>query len=279
MKTRKKRANPPEVSAAPATPPDTTGEENTFLSHLVELRARLLRSVVIICLIFFGLAVFARDLYQLFAYPLLGQYSGEQLMIATGVTAPLFIPIKVTFFFSILLCIPYILHQIWSFIAPGLYLSERRLYLPVLVSSIFLFYAGLAFTYFLVLPLLLAFIRAFSIEGVQFLPDIASYLDFCIKLFLAFGIIFEIPVATVLIIQSGLISARELEKKRPWVIVLSLTLGMLLTPPDVLTQILFALPAWLLFESGLWLARLWPVRRRQPQEAVDEDQDCSQGKP
>ena len=196
-------------------------------------------------------------------------------MIATGITTPLFVPIKVAFFFSILLCTPYVLHQIWSFIAPGLYSSERRVFLPVFISSVFLFYTGIAFTYFLVLPLLLSFIKVFTPAGVQFLPDIASYLDFCMTLFLAFGIIFETPVATVLIVRSGLISVKSLEKKRPWIIVLSLMIGMLLTPPDILSQILFALPAWLLFELGLWWARHWPASS----EAADDTQDCSQGKP
>lgn len=238
----------------------TKPDPNSLLGHLLELRNRLLRCIAAVLLVFIALAYFARDIYAILAEPLLAVLPEGTSMIATDVAAPFFAPFKLTFIVAICLAIPYILWQVWQFIAPALYSREKKLMAPLVFSSTLLFYAGIAFAYFVVFPLIFAFFTSVAPEGVTIATDISSYLDFVLKLFFAFGLSFEIPIAVLLLIWSGSVSRQALEEKRPYVIVGAFILGMLLTPPDVLSQTLLAIPMWLLFEAGLWLSRFYQPR-------------------
>ncbi|MDD4863656.1 MAG: twin-arginine translocase subunit TatC [Alishewanella agri] len=245
----------------------TKPDPNSLLGHLIELRNRLLRCVAAVLLVFVAIAYFARDIYALLAEPLLAVLPEGTSMIATDVAAPFFAPFKLTFIVAICLAIPYILWQVWQFIAPALYSREKRLMAPLVFSSTLLFYAGIAFAYFIVFPLIFAFFTSVAPEGVTIATDISSYLDFVLKLFFAFGLSFEIPIAILLLVWSGSISREALAEKRPYIIVGAFILGMLLTPPDVLSQTLLAIPMWLLFEAGLWLSRFYqPQADKQSQE-------------
>ncbi|MCB5227292.1 twin-arginine translocase subunit TatC [Alishewanella sp. 16-MA] len=235
----------------------TKPDPNSLLGHLIELRNRILRSVIAVLLVFLCLAYFARDIYALLAKPLLAVLPEGTSMIATDVAAPFFAPFKLTFMVSICLAIPYILLQVWQFIAPALYSREKRLMAPLVASSTLLFYGGIAFAYFIVFPLVFAFFTSVAPEGVTIATDITSYLDFVLKLFFAFGLSFEIPIAILLLVWSGSVSRATLAEKRPYIIVGAFILGMLLTPPDVLSQTLLAIPMWMLFEVGLWLSRFY----------------------
>ncbi len=234
----------PEVSAE-------TDKGLPLIDHLIELRTRILRAVASILLIFLPLFYFANDLYSYVSGPLRQFLPDGTTMIATEVASPFLTPFKLTLVLSIFIAIPYILHQIWGFIAPGLYSREKRIALPLLTSSIFLFYAGIAFAFYIVFPLIFGFFTRVAPDGVTIMTDINRYLDFVLKLFLAFGLAFEIPIATVLLVWTGATSVENLKRKRPYVIVGCFVLGMLLTPPDVISQILLAVPMWLLFESGI----------------------------
>lgn len=245
----------------------TKPDPNSLLGHLIELRNRLLRCVAAVLLVFVAIAYFASDIYALLAEPLLAVLPEGTSMIATDVAAPFFAPFKLTFIVAICLAIPYILWQVWQFIAPALYSREKRLMAPLVFSSTLLFYAGIAFAYFIVFPLIFAFFTSVAPEGVTIATDISSYLDFVLKLFFAFGLSFEIPIAILLLVWSGSISREALAEKRPYIIVGAFILGMLLTPPDVLSQTLLAIPMWLLFEAGLWLSRFYqPQADKQSQE-------------
>ncbi|OYW96171.1 MAG: twin arginine-targeting protein translocase TatC [Alishewanella sp. 34-51-39] len=245
----------------------TKPDPNSLLGHLIELRNRLLRCVAAVLLVFVAIAYFARDIYALLAEPLLAVLPEGTSMIATDVAAPFFAPFKLTFIVAICLAIPYILWQVWQFIAPALYSREKRLMAPLVFSSTLLFYAGIAFAYFIVFPLIFAFFTSVAPEGVTIATDISSYLDFVLKLFFAFGLSFEIPIAILLLVWSGSVSREALAEKRPYIIVGAFILGMLLTPPDVLSQTLLAIPMWLLFEAGLWLSRFYqPSTDDQTQE-------------
>ena len=250
-------------------------EQQPFLSHLAELRQRLLRSVLAILLVFICLTPFAQELFQLFALPLLQNSTLETPMIAIGVVAPFLVPLKLVLLASIFICVPYILYQVWSFVTPGLYGNERRFVLPLLGSSVLLFYTGAAFAYFVFLPLFFDFISLFELDGTQTSPDIALYLDFCGNMFLAFGIAFEAPVLAFLLVSTGLCTAEKLRSMRPWIILAALVAGMLLTPPDVISQLMFALPVWLLFEAGLLASGLLPENSRHqgkpPEPGEQED--------
>ena len=213
-----------------------------------------MRCVIASGIVFLALMGFANSLYSHIALPLIAQLPDNSSMIATEVAAPFLAPFKLTLFVSIALVMPYILYQAWGFIAPGLYNREKRFALPVLVSSVLLFYFGMAFAYFVVLPLLFGFLVATAPEGVAVMTDISRYLDFIIKLFFAFGLAFEVPVITCLIVASGLVSADALAQKRPYIIIAAFVFGMLLTPPDIISQILLAVPMWFLFELGLFLS-------------------------
>ena len=230
-------------------------KQQPFLSHLAELRERLLKGIYCILAVFICLFYFANDIYHWLATPLLSQLPENSMMIATEVASPFFAPLKLTLFVALIISVPYLLYQAWSFIAPGLYESERKFALPLLIASFFLFYLGMSFAYFIVFPLLFAFFSATAPEGVSIMTDITQYLDFVLKILFAFGLAFEVPVATFLIIWSGIKTIEELESKRPYIFIGAFVVGMLLTPPDIISQILLAIPIWLLFESGLLLAR------------------------
>lgn len=226
-----------------------------LISHLVELRQRLIYSLLAVGIMFIVLFYFAAELYQLLALPLLQQLPDGQQLIATGVASPLFAPLKLSFALSILICLPFLFYQLWTFVAPGLYPNERQLFWPLLFSSVLLFYLGMVFAYFVVFPLIFGFFTAVAPAIVTVTPDISEYLNFTLKLFFAFGVAFEVPVATVLLIRTRVVSIEQLQQARPYVIVGAFVLGMLLTPPDVLSQVLLALPMWLLFELGILVGR------------------------
>lgn len=227
-----------------------------LVEHLIELRSCLLKALIVVLAIFLCLFSFANEIYEFIAAPLQRYLPENSTMIATDVAAPFLTPFKMTLYVSIYASVPFILYQIWSFVAPALYTKEKHVAIPLLLSSIFLFYLGTAFAYYVVFPLVFQFFTSIGPDSIAIMTDISSYLSFVIKLFFAFGIAFEIPVATVLLIYSGIISAKKLATKRPYVIVFCFVIGMFLTPPDVISQLLLAIPMWLLFEAGLFLGRL-----------------------
>ena len=233
---------------------DSKGSDMPLISHLLELRDRLLRMVLSVIIIFAGLIYWANDIYLILSAPLIAHLPEQSSMIATDIISPFLTPFKMTAVLSVFAAMPYILHQAWGFVSPGLYQHEKHFAYPLLFSSIILFYAGLSFAYFVVFPLAWAFLTAAGPEGVKVLPDISSYLNIVVKMFFAFGIAFEIPVATILLVWSGLTTVESLKEKRPYVIVGVFVAGMLLTPPDVISQILLAVPMWILFELGLIFA-------------------------
>ncbi len=232
-------------------------KEQTLMDHLIELRDRLLHMVLAILIVFVILFAFSEDIFTLAAKPLLALMPEGTSMIATGVTSPFLVPFKLVLLLSVLLTIPYLLHQMWAFIAPGLYLHEKRMATPLLISSVILFYCGIAFAYFVIFPILFSFFIGVAPEGVEVMTDIGQYLDFIIAIFLAFGIAFEVPVATFILIATGITTPDKLATKRPYIIIGAFVIGMLLTPPDVISQSLLAVPIWLLFELGLFMSRLF----------------------
>ncbi|WP_199610285.1 twin-arginine translocase subunit TatC [Flocculibacter collagenilyticus] len=237
----------------------------SFVAHLLEMRNRLLKTVLCVLVIFASLAYFANDIYHWLATPLIDALPSGTSMIATDVAAPFFVPFKLTFIVAIFLSIPFILHQIWGFIAPGLYRHEKIFAIPLLVSSILLFYGGIAFAYYVVFPLALNFFTSVAPADITIATDISSYLDFALKLFFAFGIAFEIPVAIMLICWAGLTTPAALRAKRPYIIVGAFVIGMLLTPPDVISQTLLAVPMWLLFELGVFFATFY---KKKPSPSI-----------
>ena len=251
---------------------DQIQHEQPLLEHLLELRTRLLRCFMAIGLIFLCLVIFASEIYTFFAAPIQELLPNDIGMIATDVAAPFFAPFKLALVLACFLAAPFWLYQIWSFIAPGLYSSEKRLAVPLLVSSVLLFYLGMAFCYFVVFPLVFGFFTSVAPEGIQVTPDINSYLNFILKLFFAFGLAFEIPIATVLCIRSGATTAESLKSKRPYVILGCFIFGMLLTPPDMISQSLLAIPTWLLFEIGLIMSRYFPKK-----ETAESDNATTMG--
>lgn len=236
--------------------------EMTLVEHLTELRTRLLRVVLSIAVVFLACFPFADKLYTLLALPLIERLPEGSTMIATEVASPFLTPFKLAFIAAVALTIPVALHQTWGFIAPGLYLKERRLALPLLVSSTVLFFLGMAFAYYLVFPLMFQFFIGSAPEGITVATDIGRYLDFCIKLFFAFGVAFEVPVATFLVVSAGITTVENLRRKRAYVILAAFVVGMLLTPPDMISQTLLALPMWVLFELGLVMCRLYVKSER-----------------
>jgi sec-independent protein translocase protein TatC len=248
-------------SRDPATP-ELADTEQPFISHLVELRDRLLRIVLVVAVVFLVLMPFANTLFSMLSGPLLAHLPDESSMIAIEVASPFLIPFKLTLFLAVFISIPWVLYQAWSFIAPGLYRHERRLVLPLLVSSTLLFYAGAAFAYFVVFPLVFAFFTSTAPEGVSVMTDISRYLDFVLTLFFAFGAAFEVPIVTVLLVWTGMATREGLREKRPYVIVGAFVIGMLLTPPDMISQTLLAVPMWILFELGVFFSG-WFVRQTE----------------
>ena len=238
-------------------------EASGFLTHLIELRDRLLRAVIAVAVIFIPLFPFAADIYDILAAPL------ARDMIIIGPVAPFLIPMKLTLMVAFLVALPYLLYQLWSFVAPGLYKHEKRLVYPLLASSVFLFYLGILFVYFVLLPMMFQVIPQFVPQSADFKPDIAQYLDFVVMMFMAFGIGFEMPIATILLITTGMTTAEKLRKKRPYVIVGAFVVGMLLTPPDVISQIMLAIPMWILFELGIIASKFFKVRVKEAGEAKE----------
>lgn len=236
--------------------PDYNDQEMPLIAHLTELRSRLLRCIVAVFLIFLCLFPFSQELYSLLATPVRSLLPAGSTMIATGLPSTFFAPLKLTGYIAFFIGVPYVLYQVWSFIAPGLYKHEKRIAIPVLISSIILFYIGMAFAFFVVFPLMVAFLTGMSPEGVVVMPEISQYLDLVLALFFAFGFAFEVPVATFLLIFVGIVEVDDLRKARPYIIVGCFIVGMILTPPDVLSQILLAVPMWILFELGLLLGNL-----------------------
>lgn len=238
-------------------------QQQPLISHLVELRDRLLRAVLVVLLIALCLFPFSNDLYVFLSEPLLRHLPETSSMIATEVASPFLTPFKLTLSTAIMLAVPFLLYQLWAFVAPGLYDHERKLVFPLLFASTVLFFLGILFAFYVVFPLIFAFLTQAAPEGVAVMTDISSYLDFVLKLFFAFGLAFEVPIATVLLVWTGASSVESLREKRPYIIVGAFVIGMLLTPPDIISQTLLALPVWLLFELGLVSARWLPKRREQ----------------
>lgn len=250
-------------------PDDQAVDENQqpFLEHLVELRSRILRSLAFVAVLFIPIYYFAKPLFTWVADPLMSRLPEGAGMIATQVASPFLAPFKLAIYAAIFVGIPFLLHQLWSFVSPGLYRHEKRFALPLLLSSIALFYCGMAFSYFLVFPIVFSFMIEVGITDIPMQTDINHYLDFVMKMFLAFGLAFEIPVATLLLAWSGLTTADAMAAKRPYIIIGCFIIGMFLTPPDVVSQLLLALPMWLLFEVGVMLARVF--NKQDAEETTD----------
>ncbi|MFZ5560796.1 MAG: twin-arginine translocase subunit TatC [Pseudomonadota bacterium] len=240
---------------------ESNNGEMPLISHLIELRNRLMRILGSLLVVFLSLIYFSGDIYDLLSMPIRAALPPGSHMIATAVTASFMIPLKLTFMASIFVAMPYMLFQIWGFVSPALYLHEKKIVVPLMVSSILLFYVGVAFAYFITLPPALYFFLHFQLEGVQAMPDIADYMDLSLKLFLVFGITFEVPIAVFLLIWSGITSSDSLIDKRRYVIVGCFFVSMFLTPPDALSMAMLAVPMWLLFEAGLFFGRLMEKRR------------------
>ncbi|WP_028024246.1 Sec-independent protein translocase subunit TatC [Enterovibrio calviensis] len=252
----------------------TVEDTQPLISHLVELRDRLLRALLAVLVVFLGLVYFANDIYTFVSAPLVDRLPEGTSMIATDVASPFFTPIKLTLVVSVFIAVPMILYQIWAFVAPGLYKHEKRLVMPLLASSSLLFYCGVAFAYFVVFPLVFGFFTSIAPIDVEIATDIASYLDFILALFMAFGIAFEIPVAIILLVWTGAVDPDDLRQKRPYIIVAAFVVGMFLTPPDIISQTLLAIPMCLLFEVGLFFSRFY---KRPDEESRDENEEHSQG--
>ena len=228
----------------------------SFTAHLIEFRDRVLRAFIAVLVIFAGLFSFSQQLYLYISEPIREYLPATSSMIATEVASPFLTPFKLTLVLSFFAAMPYILYQVWAFVAPGLYKREKKIVIPLFCSSVILFYAGMAFAYYVVFPLVFLFFTSTAPEGISVMPDIRSYLDFVLKLFFAFGLSFEIPIAVVILSWMGVVDPDNLAKKRPYVFVLCFVLGMLLTPPDIISQTLLAIPMWLLFEIGILFGRL-----------------------
>lgn len=251
--------------------PKSVDQEQPLVAHLIELRQRVMRMLLVVLVIFLGLFYFANDLYTYLSDPLTALLPEGTSMIATDVTSPFFAPFKLALVLAIFIGIPFILHQLWGFIAPGLYENEKHLAVPLLLSSILLFYAGIAFAYFVVFPLIFGFFTSVGPENVAVMTDISSYLNFVLKLFFAFGVVFEIPIATLLLIWSGATTPESLTSKRAYIIVGCFVVGMLLTPPDIISQSLLAVPMWLLFEIGVLMGRIFTRGRDDEEDELDDE--------
>lgn len=227
---------------------------DTFISHLIELRDRLLRMVIGFLAVFLCLFPFANKIYTLLAHPLLSKLPAGGQMIATAVTTPFFVPIKVAMLTAFVISLPHTLYQVWSFVAPGLYAHERRFMGPLVIASTLLFLLGMTFAYFAVFPVVFGFIAGSAPEGVAVMTDIGNYLDFVITLFMAFGLAFEVPVAVVLLVRMGMVNIQTLKEIRSYVIVGAFVIGAIFTPPDVISQVMLAVPLWLLYEAGILVA-------------------------
>lgn len=252
--------------------PDNNQEpEKGFMSHLLELRDRMMRMVLAVLVLFIALFGFSEQIFTFVATPLMSLMPEGTSMIATGVASPFLVPFKLVLMVSVFLAVPYLLYELWSFIAPGLYKNEKSMAIPLLVSSIILFYCGVAFAYFVLFPLLFGFLIAISPQGVVMMTDIGQYLDFILAIFFAFGIAFEVPIAVFLLIMIGATTPDALAEKRPYIVVGAFVIGMFLTPPDIISQTILAIPMLLLFEAGLLISRM--VLKRRAEQQGDEDDD------
>ncbi|MBI3901391.1 MAG: twin-arginine translocase subunit TatC [Nitrosomonadales bacterium] len=231
----------------------------SFIAHLIELRTRLLHSIVALLLVFVCLFPFAGQLYSLLAQPLLAKLPKGGQMIATDVTTPFFVPLKVAMMAAFLIALPYILYQIWRFVAPGLYAHEKKYVAPLIAASMMLFFCGMAFAYFVVFPVVFGFITASAPQGVAVMTDIDKYLSFVLSMFVAFGMTFQVPVAVVVLVRMGVVTTAKLKEIRPYMIVGAFVVGAIFTPPDVVSQFMLAMPLWLLYEAGIivagWMAK------------------------
>ena len=248
-------------------------EPSGIIAHLIELRSRVLKALMSVFVVFLCLVYFAQDLYQYLAMPLVASLPEGASMIATDVASPFLAPFKLTLVLSFFVAIPFVLYQIWAFVAPGLYRKEKKLVAPLLASSTLLFYSGMAFAYYVVFPLAFMFFNSVAPEGVLVSTDISSYLNFVLKLFFAFGVAFEIPIAVILLCWTGVTSAEKLAKKRPYVVVGAFVVGMLLTPPDVISQTLLAIPMWILFEIGVLIGGLYSKQNKDDSEEIQATQN------
>ncbi len=255
---------------------DQAGQEKEqgFIDHLMELRDRLLRIVLYVLVCFLVLFSFANDLYHYLSLPVISNLPAGSQMIATGIISPFATPLKLALVMAFYVAMPGIIFELWAFIAPGLYKHEKKLALPLIVSSAILFYIGMIFAYLVVVPNVIKFMSAFSPEGIVHTPDIAFYLDFMLKMFFAFGLAFEVPIATILLVLSGITTPESLSEKRSYIIVGAFVFGMLLTPPDPMSQIALAVPMWLLFELGLLMSRV--LKKKQPDVDEDESQPLTE---
>ncbi|AXQ13730.1 MULTISPECIES: twin-arginine translocase subunit TatC [Shewanella] len=249
-------------------------QQQPLISHLLELRTKLLRAIASVLIVFIALVYWANDIYHYMAIPLMQSLPDTGSMIATDVAAPFFAPFKLTLVLSFFIAVPYVLYQIWSFVAPGLYKHEKRLVVPLLFSSTLLFYLGIAFAYYVVFPVVFGFFTSVAPEGVQVATDISSYLSFILKLFFAFGLAFEIPVAVILLCWAGVTTPEDLRAKRPYIVVGAFVVGMLLTPPDVISQTMLAVPMLLLFEGGLLAARFYSKASDESDEDETEEKQA-----
>jgi len=253
------------VTPAEPIPEEEELAEGTLLSHLIELRSRLLRIALAVIGVFIVLIPWADDIFAMVSEPLREVLPGGQ-MIATQVASPLLTPFKLAFFAALFIAMPVVLYQVWAFVAPGLYRKEKRFAMPLLASSIILFYLGIAFAYFVVFPLMFGFFTSVAPEGVEVQTDISQFLDFITTIFFAFGVAFEVPIATVLIVWTGLTSPKKLAGARPYVFLGAFVAGMFLTPPDVISQTLLAIPIYLLYELGIIMSRIFAIRDEEPEE-------------
>ncbi|HSS70652.1 MAG TPA: twin-arginine translocase subunit TatC [Casimicrobiaceae bacterium] len=251
------------------TAPDETQE--TFISHLIELRSRLLRSIVAVVAVLLCLFPFAKQIYAVLAAPLLKALPAGSTMIATDVTGTFLVPLKLTLMVAFLAALPYVLYQMWAFVAPGLYQHEKRLAVPVIVSSVFFFCVGMGFAYFIVFPVAFGFFAGYTPAGVQMMTDIDKYLSFVLTMFIAFGITFEVPVVVVVLVHLGVVELKKLRAIRGYVIVGAFVVGAIFTPPDVLSQVMLAVPLWLLYELGLLVARFVSTAKRDAQAVEDSE--------
>jgi sec-independent protein translocase protein TatC len=252
----------------PSSGPDSTQE--TFISHLIELRSRLLRSIIAVVVVLLCLVPWAKEIYAFLAAPLLRALPKGSTMIATDVTGTFLVPLKVTLMAAFLLALPYVLYQMWAFVAPGLYQHEKRLALPVIVSSVLFFALGMAFAYFVVFPVAFGFFAGYAPAGVQMMTDIDKYLSFVLTMFIAFGVTFETPVVVIVLVHFGVVSLEKLRSLRGYVIVGAFIVGAIFTPPDILSQVMLALPLWLLFELGLLVARFVSVSKREGEATTEQ---------
>ncbi len=234
--------------------------QETFISHLVELRTRLIRALLAVVIVFVCLFPWAKDLYSLLASPLIASLPQGGQMIATDVVGVFVVPMKVAFLVAFLIALPYVLYQLWAFVAPGLYAHEKRLVLPLVIASSLLFFIGMSFAYFLVFPVVFKFMASIAPEGVAWMTDIEKYLSFALTTFVAFGVTFEVPVVVIVLVRAGLVSIEKLKEARPYVIVGAFVIGAIFTPPDVISQLMLAVPLCLLYELGIFLSRFVGTR-------------------